>query len=157
MRQHEHERLEPDRAASTPDRPQPIHDVFALQRSAGNQAVAAMLARQPTTTETLPAQATLSKLGVIPLYSFSRDISGPGRHGEASGAITCVSPVGTHSAPLQQLMLAGEAVDAELLLHKSGFKIELKNAHISSYSVGGDREGIPTEIWTLEPLSKKAD
>jgi hypothetical protein len=147
MRAHDHDRVKPEPARPARRPEQPLHDVLALQRSAGNQAVSAMLSRQPTQTEAA-ATATVSKLGVIPLLSFSTQHR-QGR-GESTGGIVCVSNVGAHSAKLQQLMTAGEVVDVEIVAGKSGHKLKLERAIISSYSTG-DAEGVPTETWTIEP------
>ena len=146
MRKHEHDhRPETERVARRSE--QPLDGVFALQRGAGNQAVAALLARQPTETKAPAATATVSKLGVIPLLSFSTEHR-QGR-GESTGGILCVSAVAAHSAKLQQLMSSGAVVDVEIVA-KSGFKLKLEQALISSYSTA-ESEGVPTESWTLEP------
>ena len=80
MRHHEHERRPADQLQErAPEPPKPVHNVLALQRTAGNQAVAAMLARQPVAEETTGGadkqqalgKVTLTKIGVIPISSFS--------------------------------------------------------------------------------------
>ena len=151
MRKHEHDhRPETERVARRSE--QPLDGVFALQRGAGNQAVAALLSRQPTETKAPGATATVSKLGVIPLLSFSME-NRQGR-GESAGGIHCVSEVATHSSKLQQLMAAGETVDVEIV--HGNFKLKLEQALISSYSTA-ESEGVPTESWTLEPGKMTVD
>ena len=73
----------------------------------------------------------MSKIGIIPLLSFSAE-QRQGR-GASQPGIVCVSNVGRHSAKLQQLMADGEASDVEIVQTKSGFKLTLEQAFISSY------------------------
>jgi hypothetical protein len=56
---------------------EPVSDVLQLQRSAGNRAVAAMLARQPTEETAATMTAGLGdEIGVIPIDSFGWGTSG---------------------------------------------------------------------------------
>jgi hypothetical protein len=74
-----------DREQARPPEPSPADAVLDLQRSAGNRAVGAMLARQPAPTAPKSSReraATMTaglgeKLGVIPIDSFSWGQSGP--------------------------------------------------------------------------------
>jgi hypothetical protein len=153
MRAHERRRTEqsePERSERAPERPPAGLDVLALQRSAGNHAVSALLARQPTDTEeAAPAKATLTRVGVIPLDSFSQNLSGPRQIETGEPSINCVSKVGGHSGKLQTFNVNGETFDAELEHLKSGFKLNRTNAHVSSYSVS-NHEGVPYEHWTID-------
>ena len=156
MRFHEPERPRAEeRPRVEPPRPREL-DVLGLQRSAGNQAVTALLGRQPTETEAPPARATVSKIGIIPLLTFSSEQRQG--HGARQPGIVCVSNVGGHSAKLQQFMADGMASDVEIVQTKSGFKLTLEQALISSYQTSAATEGgDPTETWTIDPGKASVD
>jgi hypothetical protein len=147
----------------------PAASVLALQRTIGNRAVGAMLARQadPAVTdpaaaeEALPtdasqaagAQATVPGVGTIALDSVSQSASGRdsgvggrGGHGPASQDIFFSSRVGEHSPKLQQLLIKGTAVDVVLIL--GGRQMTLKSAIVSSYQVAAGGE-VEMETWSL--------
>jgi hypothetical protein len=157
MRFREHEPRRREERPESTERPPPAHDVLALQRSAGNRAVSALLAREPKPEEPPAATAALSKIGVIPLLSFSHEQGSIGRQRPKNdlGAITCVSQVANHSSDLQKAVFAGTIMDAEIV-HKTGFKIERKDVTLSSYSAAND-EGAPTETWTIMPGPKREE
>jgi len=161
MRHHEHERRRDDRRDErAPERPKPIHNVLALQRTAGNQAVAAMLARQPVVAETTGGTAKqqelgmvkVTKIGVIPILSFSMG-SSSGRGHEATD-YSFMSAVGTHSAKLMEALMSGTVVDAEVDV--KSFKLKIAGALVSQYS-SGDSQGEPIEHWSLTPRSARLD
>jgi hypothetical protein len=145
-----HRTSEPEQRRTAPEPPKAGLDILALQRSAGNQAVGALLSRDATTEAPPPARETLTKVGVIPLESFSRSVEKPNQNDPGPQGITCVSKVGGHSGQLSSVMANGDAVDADLEQLKTGFKISLKEAHVTSYSVSND-QGVPFEQWTLLP------
>jgi hypothetical protein len=161
MREHERNR----RPRSEPEpveaqRPQPLHNVLALQRSAGNQAVAAMLNRQPVAEETTGGPGkheevgtvTLTKIGIIPILSMSMG-SPSGRAHEATD-YSFMSAVGEHSARLMDALLNGTIVTAEVDVR--GFKLKLTQALVTHYSAG-NAQGEPIEHWALTPRSARTD
>ena len=158
MRHHEHERdrregAEPE--ALPVQRPRPIHNVLALQRSAGNQAVAAMLSRQPVAEETrgggsekaaAVGKATLTGIGAIPILSFNMATGGTGKGKTPTSDYSFSSSVGPHSSKLQEALLQGKVIDAEVEV--KSFKVKLLKAMLVSYSTSSG-EGELTETWTL--------
>jgi hypothetical protein len=158
MRRHERDRREEAEPEVLPvQRPRPIHNVLALQRSAGNQAVAAMLARDPIAEETkgggkketAVGHVKLAGIGQIEVSSFTVG----GSSGKAT-EYTFTSAVGSHSAKLIQAMIDGKAVDAEIDVQ--GMKLKLTKVHISSYS-STSVEGEPLETFTLMPQTSRLD
>jgi len=155
MRTSEHERTRPldvERSERSAERQPPALDVLALQRSAGNRAVATMLARDaaPEKMDTsATGTATLTKVGVIPLLSFSMGGSPP--LGKPQSEVSFTSKVGPHSDKLMKAFTAGTILDAEVVL-TSGFKVKFLKAMIASYSTSSN-EGEPIEHWTLAPTS----
>lgn len=150
--------------------------VLALQRTAGNRAVAALLAREPdapTPTDSKgppPKQAegpsgmraTLSGLGTIAVLSVgvqsSAPAGGPGGRGRGGDRpvvkeIAFTSTIGKHSAAVQQALIDGKAMDGEIVL-SGGLTIIVKGAVVASYSTlgtGDDKE--PLESWSINPTS----
>lgn len=137
--------------------------LLALQRSAGNHAVGALLARSPDGAPvkekekaTSGAQATLSGIGTIPLTSVSFGAGRPvtrrrDREEEPPvQEITLTSKVGEHSAKLQRASIEGGAMAVEVTLTRgsSTFRIKLEGALVSSYTTSG-AEGEAIESWSL--------
>jgi hypothetical protein len=139
--------------------------VLALQRSAGNRAVSALLARSPDATKSKEdekgaaaagASAKLSGIGTIPLLSVSFDVNRtPGGRGGEGGApppqeIVFFSKIGEHSAKLTQAAIDGRPMEVEVILPGGGSTVRLKltGAIVSSYSKSGGDPGA-TESWTL--------
>ncbi len=157
MRHHEHERERRENAEPEAQRPRPIHNVLALQRSAGNQAVAAMLARDPIAEETkgggqkeaAVGHVKLAGIGVIEVSSFTVG----GSSGKAT-EYTFTSTVGSHSAKLIQALIDGKAVDAEIDVQ--GMKLKLTKVLVSSYSTT-NVEGQPQETFSLMPQTSRLD
>ena len=155
------------RSQEAPERePEPIAaELFALQRSAGNRAVAAMLARdakappKPKEDKAAPPKpagpyVTIDGIGVIPLESFQwGSHRGPGGHGGGQPQVSEMqlsSKIGPHSNDLFRATLSGEAHDAEIVYPtKDGeLRIKLKGAMVSSYSTSGEGKDA-MESWTL--------
>src|SRR5215203_2642442 len=160
---------EPERRAGegrTEERVPPVEELLALQRTAGNQAVSALLARSPegaVPTDEKGAKAagrraTLPGIGTIPLLSVNLD---PNRVGGAGGGrggsvgreetrlpseLVVSSKVGKHTAALSKALLDGKAMDVEIVMpsDKAVVRLSLKGALVSSYSVSGE-----TESWAL--------
>jgi hypothetical protein len=156
MREHEHERRPPEPQPRRPEPPRPLDGVLALQRSAGNQAVAAMLARQPVAEETrgggsqraAPGKATLTGIGPIEILSFGWEASSPTKKQEPRTECTFTSIVGEHSTKLQKALLEGKVMDVEVEI--GSLKVKLLKAVIVSYSIGSESGGDePTEQWSL--------
>jgi type VI secretion system (T6SS) effector Hcp len=130
----------------------PGDPVLALQRSAGNRAVGALLARQPAETATdadTQTRVVLPGIGTVPLLSFSWNVGYNGRSTE----LQLQSVQGDHSAKLARASIDGTAMDVEVIAPRGGvtMHIFLKGALVSSYSLSsGDR---PTESWTLNYVS----
>jgi hypothetical protein len=145
---------------STPQPRTATDDVLALQRSAGNHAVSAMLAREPADAKAPPAAAATARLpgiGTIPLQSVSLDpgrFQGPaGGGGERSRATTreivVTSRQGKHSSLLARAAISGGPMTVEIVMAQGKLKLTLENALISSYSTAGGSEG-EIESWTLD-------
>lgn len=165
--------VEPDRQRETrrtqeaPERePDPIAaELLALQRSAGNRAVAAMLARdtkappKPRAGKAAPPKptgprVTIEGIGVIPLESFQwGSHQGAGGHGGGQPHVTEMqfsSKIGPHSNDLSRATLSGEAHDAEIVYptEDGELRIKLKAAIVASYSMSGEGKDA-MESWTL--------
>src|SRR5215210_621487 len=174
MRHHERARKDPARSEDErrPDVPGPAADVLALQRTAGNRAVGALLARQPKPAAPKekpkePAPVTGNRvvfpgIGTIPVESVQmgggRNITNPsgtgsGREGGAPAIseIVITSLQGEHSTALFRASLDGKGADVEVILEsgKQKMVLKLKNALVSSYSVSGHGGDKPLESWTL--------
>ena len=135
----------------------PADDVLALQRSAGNQAVSAMLARAPTAKEKeAPATgptATVESIGTIPLNSVGIDVgrvaggAGGGKERDLPKNLSLSSQLGRHSAALARATAAGTPLgDIEIRIPhgKTTVVLTVKNAMVSSYQTSGQ-----TESWQL--------
>src|SRR5215203_1336714 len=155
------------RSQEAPERgPEPIaSELLALQRSAGNRAVAAMLARdskappKPKADKAAPPKptgphVTIEGIGMIPLESFQwGSHQRAGGHGGGQPQVTEMrfsSKIGPHANDLLRATLSGEAHDAEIVYPtKDGeLRIKLKGAIVSSYSVSGEGKDA-IESWTL--------
>jgi len=156
---------ESERRRPHPARAEPAHELLKLQRSAGNQAVSALLARSPDAGAPVQeqekassgAKATLSDIGTIPLLSIALGTGrGPtgGSRGEAreppSREIGLSSKIGVHSVKLHKAMLDGKAMTVEVT-HRKGkrtIRLTLEGAIVSSYSTSGTG-GDAIESWSL--------
>jgi hypothetical protein len=141
--------------------------VLALQRSAGNQAVSALLARspddakpkapdkKPETPAVAGARATLPGIGTIAIQSAQlAHMAGVGSHGGTGRVhvqdMTCTSKTGEHSAKLMRATLDGKPMDVEIILPrgKGSLRIKLTGAIVSGYNTSGGGPDA-TESWTL--------
>jgi Type VI secretion system effector, Hcp len=163
------EEQERDAPGEQPVRATPAAEaLLAVQRSAGNHAVSALLARAPDKAkpkekdkpkEAAPAgtRATLPDIGTIPLLSVQFGGSRPTGRGrgeederQTSGEIVVSSLVGAHSQQLLKASLDGKPMTVEVVIAGSGstLRLTLKGAMISSYSTGSGG-GEEIETWTL--------
>jgi len=152
-------------AGDEPERPEPLEQLFALQRSAGNRAVSAMLARAPDTAAptddkgaktTSGPRATLPGIGTIALMSINLDVGGGAGGGGGGGSesvreITITSRQGPHSTKLHKAALDGNAMDVVISLPRGEktVRLSLKGAIVSSYRPSNS-EGEAIESWTLD-------
>jgi hypothetical protein len=168
------EELDRRRPDEQPVRSETANRVLALQRSAGNQAVSALLARSPDgateekdKTESAGAsgvRATLPGIGTIPLLSFSAGATGRppggsagrGREDEKAPTVREMvfsSRVGEHSSKLFKATIDGKPMEVEVIVPrgKSTLRLKLKGAIVSNYSTSGaGGEGDSAiESWTL--------
>jgi hypothetical protein len=132
--------------------------MLALQRTVGNHAVAAMLAREAAPKqEPVHTLAIVEGLGTIPLESAALGEVQKGGSREkptTSRDIGVTSKQGAHSTALQMASQNGTAFEVELLIGEK-LRVKLHKALIASFSVsghGGDGEG-PMESWTLNAES----
>jgi hypothetical protein len=154
-------RRDPGRADAAP-REDAAQAVIALQRSAGNQAVGALLARapkeDPRTPEAPegPTVVTLGDIGPIRVVSVQLPAPTTGGAGPGSGKgremfagqLIVTAKVGPHSAAIARANVDGRAMDG-VIEFGSGLRIKLTKAMVASYQVsGGDREA--SETWTLD-------
>lgn len=155
------EELEGGEAHAPPARATPAGDVLALQRSAGNRAVAALLARDATkpkeekTPQGTGPRVIFPGIGEIPVESFQlagmRSVPRRGSREEPEEKlpkeILFTSKVGEHSDALMRAMVQGDVRNVEVILPQ-GSRLKLKGAIVASYNVssGGDQ---PTESWSL--------
>ena len=136
--------------------------MLALQQSAGNQAVGALLARTPagdpgkTERPEGTAQVTLGGIGTIQVQSVELPASAVGtgsssrrRRDEkpAGGQLTFTSKIGPHSTGLVRASAEGRKSNGRV--DYPGLRLELSNAVVSSYQAS-KIEGRETETWTLE-------
>ncbi len=135
--------------------------VLALQSTAGNRAVAAMLAREPDAPVQADAKGApkdkppappsgphvvLGGIGAIALEGFSmagRQTPGGGGRGQGRERdrpppqeFQLTTRAGSHSSDLMRAATNGKGMDGEIVL-KGGVKIILKGAMVTSYNVSG--------------------
>ena len=137
--------------------------MLALQQSAGNQAVGALLARAPdgepgkTERPEGTAQVTLGGIGTIQVQSVQLPASTGGagsgsggrrREKPAGGQLTFTSRVGPHSSALVRASAEGKGMNGRVDF-PGGLHLELSNALVSSYQVSKADDG-DTETWTIE-------
>ena len=133
----------------------PADDVLALQRSAGNQAVSAILARAPADKDkekeaaaTGPT-ATVASIGTIPLNSVGIDVgrlaggAGGAKQRELPREVSLSSQLGRHSAELARAAASGTPLgDVEIRIPrgKTTVVLTVKNAMVSDYRTSGESE-----------------
>lgn len=131
--------------------------ILALQQSAGNHAVAGMLARRQEPPRSEPPTVDISDLGVVILESWthqtSPSIAGGGSRQPTQAedgrvGLEVSARMGSHSPTLQQWMAAGKTI-ASAAFENKGFKVRLENAHITAFRAT-EREGEPIEHWSID-------
>jgi hypothetical protein len=158
MRSHADERQvrRRDEAGAVPAPVSHAARIIALQRTVGNHAVAAMLAREAAPKqEPAPGIAVLDGIGTIPLESVSLGEAHKGGSREkpvTSREVNVMSKQGEHSSALQRASLDGKPFEAEILI---GDKVRLKlhKALISSFSMSGHGGEGPMDSWVLNAES----
>lgn len=178
-----HER-EPSRRRDEPaargEEQLPHHALLALQQTAGNRAVGAMLARD-TTAEAEPMDAKqeaapsgphviVPGIGAIPVMSYSMSVNNREQAPSGSreekpkdkdkdelpgGDVYFSSVQGEHSTNLFQWSLKGPAKDLVIVVPKgaSTMRITLKGALISSFTISKDQP--PVEGWSVNCTAMK--
>jgi hypothetical protein len=137
-----HEPAESQRATHPPLReaePLPAEAaVLGLQRSAGNRAVSALLARQPRQDRAATSTVGLGEeIGVIPLDSAS--LGTADRDGNVHDLnVTFVNNAAV--SKIQQAMLSGRPIP-EGFYSSTGMKLVLHNVLITSMTFSDDPEG----------------
>jgi Type VI secretion system effector, Hcp len=141
----------------------PTDKVLELQKTAGNRAVGAALARwglpwiPQTAAPEWPKEAEVILDGeVIPLSSFSwtgsNSTGGAGSAGvekpQFVNEVNVTTPAGEHSAELFQKTVHGEPIKTVIIVvpgkDGKGFTITLTDVLISNYQTNG-----PTDSWSL--------
>jgi hypothetical protein len=131
--------------------------MLALQRTAGNHAVAAMLAREAAPKqEPAHALAIVEGVGTIPLESVALGEAHKGGSREkpvTTREVGVMSKQGDHSMALQLASQNGTAFEVELLIGEK-LRVKLHKAMISAFSTadghGGDG---PMDSWTFNAES----
>jgi hypothetical protein len=158
------EALDQDRHAGRPAPVAGAGRVLALQRSAGNRSVSALLARDPDAPapeeEATPMSAggagvvTLGDVGAIPVSSAtlgspqepSGHMGGGSTGRSSTREMSFTSSVGEHSPKLLKAVNDGTAMPVDVAV--AAFHVTLTGAIVSRYSTssGGDT---PVESWSL--------
>lgn len=170
MQRRDHGRAPGGHGTTRRDETAPRRDVaatlLALQESAGNQAVGALLARVPaegpdaTRQPEGAAKVTLGGIGTIPVEAVqlpaSRGVggAGPGRGGRQrdkapGGELIVTSKVGPHSSALLRASTDGTRMDGRVEFNGRELRLELANAVVAAYNVS-TADGGKTESWTLD-------
>jgi hypothetical protein len=165
----------------------PEHALLQLQRTAGNRAVGAMLARDTTTAEPADAKKEAAPsgphvivpgVGTIPIESFSlslvkrrpppgRDTSeeGPsddkGKKDEdlPGGDVSFMSLQGKHSPELFRWSMAGEAKDLVVVVPKgtTTTRVTLKGCLVTVYTTDPGHGSSPVESWMVNCTAMRFD
>jgi hypothetical protein len=159
QRIHEQERTAQER--DKPASPAPISQaarILALQRTVGNHAVAAMLAREAKPKQAAapsPGLAILQGIASIPCLSVQLNQRADSSHGQRSDAppseIMIMAKQSDQSPVLENAARSGQAFEADVFI---GDKVHLKlhKALVSSYRLDNAPDG-PIESWTLNSES----
>jgi hypothetical protein len=151
----EHDEARPERASS------PAEAVLALQRSAGNRAVGALLARAPeegavaepeAASKDAGARCTISGIGTMELASYSAgpEFGGTGRTGGPPPPllISATTKQGKHTPKLMEAVANATRHSVELV--DRGMTWAGKEGLLLSYqSVDNAPGGEPHEAWAL--------
>jgi hypothetical protein len=157
----------PERTEARPSA-DPVQRVLALQRTIGNRAVGAILARDSLPTDTKsPAtgaelSVTLDGLGPIPLTSLQFAMSRPSGHVGSGGSksprgtsgvnANFTSTIGDHSTKLFQALLSGQ-VFKTVVIARGTMRITLTDAMLSTYSTSAEPDPDHGESWALNYVS----
>jgi hypothetical protein len=139
--------------------------MLALQRTVGNHAVAALLAREAKPKQEAPANglAIVDGIGTIPLLSFSMFEEQHGAH-SARGTdrekpakpppqdVYVTAKQGEHSSALALASSRGDAFEVELFIGEK-LRLKLHKAMIASYSMGDGNGDGPVDSWTFNAES----
>ena len=118
---------------------EPVADLLQLQRSAGNQAVASLLARQPTEEKAATMTAGLGDdIGVIPIDSFSWGSSGsPGGTGGKGHPevheVTISFVLNAAASAVSQAAAGGRHIDAAFISTQK-MTIDFSDVVLTGYS-----------------------
>ena len=146
-----HRRRQPVGAQTAPDAPGHDNPVLALQRAAGNRAVAQLIARSPKT------KATVTIAGVSKIKVTGGNLEEwTGK--DSFDTVDVTSQKGKHSTKLEKLATARTRTDVTIMIDPAGKEGEnlnvgggtqllLKGARIK-YSIDGD-----VETWSLVDLT----
>ena len=157
-RMHDEERAAEQRDKPSAPAPNPAARILALQRTAGNHAVAAMLAREAKPKQPEPAHAVafVDGLGSIPLLAVGLGETHKGgdrEHPTTSRDIPVTSKQGDFSAALALASQRGDVFEVELFVGDN-VRIKLHKAMITSFSTangsGGDG---PMDSWSFNAES----
>jgi hypothetical protein len=153
----------------------PASELLALQRSIGNRAVGAMLARDATKTPPKPKEPTTAGnfviypgIGTIRLESFQfgamQRQPPAGRDGSREapdkdkdkgempgGEIVVTSKQGEHSNQIMRESLSGTPKDVEIVMagEHGTMRLKLKATLVSRYTLSDGGAGDAMESWTL--------
>jgi hypothetical protein len=166
-RDREHDERHPEQSPQEPREieAEPAERVLALQRSAGNRAVSALLARdgakpadkaKPEPAAVTGARVSLPGIGTIPLLSVSLGATpgggaiGRGEAERQAREVFVSSKVGEHSAGLMRATLDGKPMAVEVIIPsgKSTVRLKLTGALVSSYNTSGEGPAA-IETWAL--------
>jgi hypothetical protein len=130
--------------------------MIALQRTVGNHAVAAMLAREAAPKqEPAHAIAIIEGLGTVPLESVSLGEEHKGGSREkpiTTREVSVMSKQGAHSSALQRASVDGQVFEVELLIGDK-LRVKLHKAMISTFSMSGHGGEGPMDSWSLNAES----
>ncbi len=157
IRWDERDERERDEAAVTAAPISHAARLIALQRTAGNHAVARLIAREAAPKKAPePAQglAVVDGLGTIPLLAVGlpQQMRGGSREKPiTSTEVTLMSKMGEFSQQLQLASQRGDAFEVELLIGEK-LRLKLHKALVSSFQES-DQNGEPVDSWSLNAES----
>jgi hypothetical protein len=150
------------RPASTPDRRDGPRtpSVLDLQRSAGNQAVAQLLAAEADASPTVQRDETDTTSGVgtmsipewkldVPIQSFQHGASRPNREKAAGGEVYITFDKKHLDARLMKAVTDGKQFE-EITVQVGGRKITLRKVFLSSISMSGDFVSLSLSFGSIE-------
>jgi hypothetical protein len=131
--------------------------MLALQRTAGNHAVAALIAREAKPKQPEPAHAVafVEGLGSIPLVSLALGAAHKSEERErpmTSQDIPVMAKQGKHSAALALASQRGDVFEVELFVGEK-VRLKLHKAAISVFTTSGEGADGPIDSWTFNAES----